>query len=332
MLEKPSIEDEIIRRCLEEAYGFNVTSITFLPLGADVNTAVYKVETANGSYFVKLRYGDFSKASVTVPNHLVESGIRPVIPIVKTRAGGLWTENISPYLMIVSPFMEGRHGYQEKMTEAQWAEFGAALKSLHAANIPLQITADIPQEDFSSRFRDALKAFLDRFEKETFDEPAAAALAAFLRIKRSETLEMIERTSELAQKVKEKASPFILCHADIHGWNLLIDTKGKLYIVDWDTLIYAPRERDLMFIGGGLANSGYTPEEEQAMFYKGYGNTEIDPDALAYYRCERIIEDIAAFCEQVFLSAEGSEDRGQAVEYVKWNFRPGGTIERAYTS
>ena len=42
-----------------------------------------------------------------------------------------------------------------------------------------------------------------------------------------------------------------------------------------------------MFIGdgvGGIWNSA--PEE--ALFYQGYGQTEIHPAALAYYRFERI--------------------------------------------
>jgi len=125
---------------------------------------------------------------------------------------------------------------------------------------------------------------------------------------------------------------FILCHADIHGWNLLIDNAGALYMVDWDTLIFAPRERDLMFIGGALGNSGYTPQEEETLFYQGYGQTNINQTAIAYYRYERIVEDIAVFCEQIFLSNEGGEDRKQALDYLQSNFLPDGTIARAYHS
>src|SRR5689334_8790029 len=115
MLEKPAIDDEEIIRCLQHAYGFDVRSISFLPLGADVNTAVYRVETETGTYFVKLRHGDFNKASVTVPDHLAGNGMHWVIPLIKTRAADLWAEDISPFLVIVSPFIEGRHGYQKKM-------------------------------------------------------------------------------------------------------------------------------------------------------------------------------------------------------------------------
>jgi spectinomycin phosphotransferase len=45
MLEKPDIKDEKIINCLKQEYGLPVTSITFLPLGADLNTAVYCATT-----------------------------------------------------------------------------------------------------------------------------------------------------------------------------------------------------------------------------------------------------------------------------------------------
>ena len=87
-----------------------------------------------------------------------------------------------------------------------------------------------------------------------------------------------------------------------------------------------------MFIGAGLGGNGHPPLEEEALFYRGYGQTRIDPVALAYYRYERIIEDIGIFCEQIFLSDEGGEDRQQAFEYLQSNYLPGGALELAHRS
>jgi spectinomycin phosphotransferase len=100
-------------------------------------------------------------------------------------------------------------------------------------------------------------------------------------------------------------------------------------MVDWDTLIFSPKERDLMFIGGGLGDSGYTPQEEETLFYQGYGQTQINPTALAYYRYERIVEDIAVYCEQIFVSDKGGKDRKQSLEDLKSNYLPDSTIEVA---
>jgi len=70
----------------------------------------------------------------------------------------------------------------------------------------------------------------------------------------------------------------------------------------------APKERDLMFIGAGIWDSGHVPTEEESLFYQGYGQTKINHDAICYYRFERIIQDIAEYCEHIILSDEGSKE------------------------
>ncbi|MFN2195490.1 MAG: hypothetical protein ACK2UW_05120 [Anaerolineales bacterium] len=54
--------------------------------------------------------------------------------------------------------------------------------------------------------------------------------------------------------------------------------------------------------------------------------------ALAYYRYERIIQDIAAFCEQLLLTTQGGEDREQAYRYFTSQFLPGFEVEIALKS
>jgi spectinomycin phosphotransferase len=120
-----------------------------------------------------------------------------------------------------------------------------------------------------------------------------------------------------------------LCHSDVHAGNILIGANDAFYIVDWDNPILAPKERDLMFAGGGQGFLGHTAQEEETLFYRGYGPARVDPVALSYYRYERIIQDIAVFCEQIFLTDEGGEDRERAFHYLKSNFQPNGTIEIA---
>ena len=129
-----------------------------------------------------------------------------------------------------------------------------------------------------------------------------------------------------------RSPEFIVCHSDIHAGNLHIGTDGDLYIVDWDAPILAPKERDLMYAGGGLMGDWRSPQEEESLFYQAYGQTDINWQAIAYYRCERIIEDIAIYCEQLLLTDNGGEDREQSLHYLKSNFLPNGTIEIARRS
>lgn len=332
MVEKPEHINEQIVKCLRDEYGLDAENISFLPLGADVNSSVYRVFTRDGTiYFLKLRKGEFNEASVAVPNFLSDLGIQQVIPALPTRKGQFWT-NLNSFRVILYPFVEGQPGLDIKMSKQQWSEFGAALKRFHTADIPAQITGSITKDDFSPQWRDMVKMFLRRIEKETFVEPLARELADFLKSKKDEILELIKRTDQLAQRLLGQLPKFILCHSDIHGYNLLIDNDGALYIVDWDGLMFAPKERDLMFIGGGHGDSGYTPLEEEAMFYQGYGQTNIDQIAIVYYRYERIILDIVDDCDIIFLSEEGEEHRKGALEDAKNKFLPKSYLEIAYQS
>ncbi len=115
---------------------------------------------------------------------------------------------------------------------------------------------------------------------------------------------------------------------DIHGGNILINDNDELYIVDWDNPILAPKERDLMFIGGGI-DEIWKSQREEAVFYEGYGKTDINLSALTYYRYERVIEDLAAYGEQLLLTDEGGADREEAYRRFTVNFEPGQTIEIA---
>lgn len=329
MLIKPELKDKQIISHLQDAYGLTITKILFLPIGADFNTAVYRVTTSNQKdYFLKLRSGEFLEASVSVPNYLADLGIKPIISPLATKTKKLWC-NLGAFKAILYPYVDGHNAVETKLSEQQWAQFGTALKLFHDADIPKNLTNDVPRETFSSASRETVKAFLLRIENEVFAEHVAAKMALFLKSKSSDILNMIERTEKLASMLKEQPLEYILCHADIHGWNLMTDREGTLYVIDWDTLVFAPKECDLMFIGAGIWDSGRTATEEEALFYKGYGQTNINLDAISYYRFERILKDIAEYCEFIFLSDKGGDDRMQVFEHLQANFALNGTLERA---
>jgi spectinomycin phosphotransferase len=332
MLEKPDLPDDYMIACLHDAYGLPVRQIAFLPLGADSNTAVYRAVMADDTaYFVKLRRGVFDEMSVVLPKFLSDLGIRQIIGPLATKTGQLWAP-LEQFTVTLYPFIEGRNGYDCVLSDNQWVDFGRAMKSIHTAVIPPSILTHIQRETYSSQWRNIVKGYMEQVELQTFQEPIAARLATFLRTKRAQIVDLIGRTERLAQAFETRSREYTLCHADIHAGNILLDAANTMYIVDWDTAVLAPKERDLMFIGSGLMGNGRTLQEEQRLFYHGYGQTAIDPIGIAYYRYERIIQDIAAFCEEIFLTLEGDDDREQSLRYLVSNFQPGGVLDIAYST
>ncbi len=328
MLEKPDLPDEAVLARVRAAYGLRAAGLAFLPLGADVNTAVYRLEAASGeSYFLKLRRGEIEGFTVALPDALYRAGLRPVIPPMRTGAGQLWAE-FGGYRLVLYPFVEGVDGYQAEPTDRQWAEYGQALKTLHTIHLPEELARQIPRETFSGHWREEVRRHQRAAVEHSFTDPAAARLAAFLVEKEAEISRMVTRAEELAALLQASTPEFVLCHADIHPGNLHLGADGELYIVDWDNPRFAPKELDLMF-AGGTHSSPRQDTREEALFYRGYGPAHINRTALAYYRYERVIEDVAAFGQQLLERTEGNENREQALIWCMSSFLPGHELDTA---
>lgn len=334
MLEPPDISPDILKACLRDAYGLHITDITFLPLGADINTAVYRVVADDAtSYFLKVRTGGLEEAAVTLPYLLSAQGIEQVIAPIETSARLLWT-GMENFIATLFPFVTGQDGYERHLTNGQWIELGTVLRALHATDIPPDIASTIPREAFDPHFRNLVRSFQGQAEVTDYADPVAARMATLLRERRDTITKLVNRAEQYAEQLRIRYDelPFVPCHADIHAWNVLIDDSGTLHVVDWDTLIIAPKERDLMFIGGGIGGADWSDPRTAALFYQGYGQVEVDTIAIAYYRYERIVQDIAAYSEQLLLTDEGGDDRAHSLRIFASQFEPGNVIEIAFAS
>jgi spectinomycin phosphotransferase len=327
MLTKPDIPDELIIARLQEEYNLRIPELSFLPIGADARTVVYRAVSNDGTaYFLKLRR-KFNDVIVRVPLVLKENGIQEIIVPYETQSGQHWAD-FGEYKIILYPFIEGKDGFEKALTNEHRRMLGAAFRRIHSVQVPPELKERIRKETFSPEWRNDMRSYQAQVETKTFNDPTAAKLAEFIKSKQNEITHLFGRAEELASALQSKPLELVLCHTDIHGGNILISDKGQLCIVDWDDPILAPKERDLMFIGGGIDEIWKTKREE-AVFYEGYGETEINLAALAYYRYERIIEDLVVICEQLLLTDEGGADRERSYGWFTGNFEPGSTIEIA---
>jgi spectinomycin phosphotransferase len=329
MLERPPISDKRIASAMKTIYGMATSQATFLPLGYDLNTAIFQVEGRDGTaFFLKLRQGAFNPITVRVPQFLRSIGIKGIIPILNTREGTSWGQ-LDQYAIILYPFIPGKDGYQVILSDQQWIELGKTFKMIHGAQVAADLAQQIPQETFDPQWRETVRRFMAMVKHETFHDPVAQKLSAFMHSKEDVIGEMVRRADALAESLQQHPRDFVLCHADAHPGNYHITDTGEVYLVDWDNPTFAPRERDLMCFGAGM--SGDRPGgREEKLFYQGYGNVEIDWEVLTYYRYERIIQDIAEFGKQLLLTTEGGEDREQSYQYFTGSFSPGEVVEVAF--
>jgi len=330
VIEKSSLSEQRIIDCIKINYGIEVTILTLLPLGADMDASVYKAQTHHqSSYFVKLKRQSHHDNRALIIELLRNTGIQQIIPILKTIHGEA-LQPLDDFTLTVSPFVEGQDGFSRDLTDDQWVTLGQVIRQIHEINVPAAIQAKIRRESYSPKWCQALRAIYPLMDSEARGDKISVNLLTFIKKNRAIIHRLVDRAEQLAQMAQSQSSEFVLCHSDLHGGNILIDTTDNIHIVDWDNPIMAPKERDLMFIGGGVANVWNKPRETE-LFYKGYGKIEVNRSLLAYYRHERILEDIAIYCQRLLLTTEGGQDRIKCYKEFVAQFDPQGVVEIAFS-
>ncbi len=328
MKEKPTLFDQRIIDCINANFGIKVTTLAFLPWGADNNAWVYKATASDqASYFIKLKRGHHFELSAALTRIMFDAGISQIIPPLYTTQGYA-TQFIDDFSLTVYPFIEGHNGFDQNLTDAQWVSLGKALRQVHEMDIPLSIQNQIRTETYSPQWRIAVRELYLQMEAERETDEIGLKLRQFMKANHGVIHQLVNRAEQLAQQLQEQSAKFVLCHSDIHGGNVLIDHNDRLYIVDWDAPIMASIERDLMFIGAGIANVWNEPQEEE-WFYHGYGEVAVNKDRIAYYRCERIVEDIAIYGHELILSTAGGTNRQVMYKDFMAMFEPNGVVEIA---
>lgn len=328
MLIHQAPEHKDIIDCLKTAYGIKLNTLTFLPIGADMNASVYKAEAEDHvSYFVKLKHGHNHDLGVSIVQLLHQAKIKEIIPPIINKSNQP-TQKLNDFTLIVYPFIAGQDGFNKSLSAQQWQSLGKAFRRIHDIAVPAPLKNELRQETYSPKWRQIVSSFYDRFNASPEGDEIALKFLKFVKGHIHSIYKLVDRAEELAQIVKNESPKFVLCHSDIHGGNVLIDNNA-LYIVDWDDPIMAPKERDLMFIGGGVANVWNKPSEE-AFFYQGYGPTEISKNLLSYYRHERIVEDIGEYAQQILLTTSRGENRAQMYQHFKDMFEPNGVVDIAF--
>ncbi len=107
---------------LQDGYGLLVVQVAFLPLGTDLNTAVYRVLADDETpYFLKLiRSGVFDGTSVALPKFLGDQGIVQIIAPLATKTGQLWA-SLDAFKLILHPFVEGHNGFEVDLSDRHWS-------------------------------------------------------------------------------------------------------------------------------------------------------------------------------------------------------------------
>ncbi|CDZ75783.1 serine/threonine protein kinase [Legionella massiliensis] len=327
---KSSIEDQHIIELLQTHYGVEVHTVQLMSEGADTEALAYKADSQTNSYFVKLKYGYYNEINLSLVHHLYHSGIKEIILPIPT-VENKFMQQLEHSKIIVYPFIHALNGFTKELTKEQWLNLGRTVKKIHEASVPDLIQQQLRKEMYSAQWRDLVRSLYSRMEPDISDNKITADFKLYFKEKIDQIHQLVDSAEELSKKIHFDPQLNVLCHTDIHAGNILVDDNDSIHIIDWDEPMLAPKERDLMFIGGGVGNV-WNRSHEVSWFYEGYGNLSINKTILSYYRHERIVEDVAIYGQDILAEKQTEQSRLEMLHHFKGMFAVNGVVEIAFAS
>ena len=298
--------EETLGEALRAGYGFAIDRLEIEGDGADAFAWAWRASTVDGRrLFVKLRR-EVRPAAILVPRHLAAIGFDEVVAALPTLSGDAWLD-VDGWSAVVMDRIEGPSAFRAGMALSAWRALGTLAARLHAVELPADLAAIVPVEDFRPKATDRAReidARIAELDPTGLDEHSLAVRDRWLA-ERPVIRRIVGLTAELGARIRDRPDhpPFVLCHADFHAANVVLDAGGGIHVVDWDELVFAPRERDLMFVRGSVV-AGVVADAEADAFEAGYGPVEIDRELLAWYRLDWAVQDIAGFAAEVLFDPD----------------------------
>lgn len=244
-----------LKKCLLQDYDLEVKRLIFVPKG-EIGFH-YIVECVNGKrYFLKMvppsRQARPTKEKLGMAlslTHILHKQLEfeNISYPIETNSGKL-KSTFQNMPIALYPFIDRDNFYVNGCRDETLIKVARLIAKIHRSKDKISIT--VPKEDFTIDFEkdliDGLDA-LEGFRKEGAYRQKLSELLLPIKGKLLKQLQELRRFRKLVQKTKKE---FVLCHTDITPFNLMLDSKGVVYLIDWDDAALAPPEQDFIFFLG----------------------------------------------------------------------------------
>jgi spectinomycin phosphotransferase len=292
-----------LRGELERGWGIDAVSLDHLPVGfgshhwlaAGADGSRWFVTAAdlrrghNAAHQPDLAFARLDGALRAAAVLRDEGGLEFVLAPVRASDGSVVRRTGAHYAIRVEPFVDGTSARDGDFDDpGQRREMATLVGRLHAASAAVA-DAGPGRDDFALADREALEGALGDLNRAWNYGPFGEPTRRLLRGQAGAVGERLRGYDRLSEHLRATQAGWVLTHGEPHNANLLRAESGRLWLVDWDTALIAPPERDLwMVLDADLA--GWDE-------YRAAGGADsLDLNALALYR-ERWA--LAEICEYV---------------------------------
>jgi Ser/Thr protein kinase RdoA (MazF antagonist) len=290
-----------IKQVLLSRYGVDDVKLSKVEPGW--SALAYCVKTGNDLYFLKIY--DKTRHSSQVWTQGIDRYIPAVvwlnkhtpqhkkIPCVIPTVTGDYKYEDDERVFILFEWVEGITPRDKPLTRTQLASLAQIVADLHSFDESLLTTSNVVCESYDIPFYESL---LSRANNSDPNIPSE-----YLKL----ITQKLHQLAEISQTLPTFNLPFVLCHNDIHGWNV-ITQNDELILLDWEGLRFSPREADLfMFKYERYWNQRW--DEFYDMYKKTHPQLELNETAMHFFRLRRRLNDIDEFVSNIVLDNESDE-------------------------
>jgi hypothetical protein len=257
---------------LQRSWGITVSSMEYRPVGWGSHHWEV-VDTAGSRCFVtvddldKRRVSDGEppaaafgrlRASLAAARDLRDCGrsfvVAPVPagdgePLARVRDHGDQSDRDNRFAVALYPFMEGQ--------SFEWGEFASPghrlgvlglVAAVHTA--PPAASRNALPDDFAVPHRGGLEAARDPARQVPDCGPYARPVSLIVQQNAAPIGRLLARYDDLVRQARAQPARAVLTHGEIHAGNTML-TAGGWVLIDWDTALVAPPERDLWNLDPG---------------------------------------------------------------------------------
>lgn len=250
-----------VLRAVREHWDADVTEAEHLPVGFGAHHWVASVG-GRRAWFVTLdallpRHTTESLEAAYAGAARLASRLDFVLACLPTHRGG-FTVPFAGGALSVAPWLDGSSG-DRSWTEDDTRSTAAMLTRLHTAEAP-DLPAWRPLLAQPGVFADELaRSTAQPWDGGPYGEPARQALDQAL----GDIRHWAHRYDDLARTALEHEDAWVPTHGEPDGSNQLL-AHGHRFLIDWESLRRAPRERDLWALGPGW-QQGYDAPVDTAL-------------------------------------------------------------------
>ena len=311
-------EDDL-EGAIEQAWGVAIASLEYRPVGFGSHHWV-AVDELGVRHFVTVdqlgpesRTGDevsvlglHLRRALVAATDLRSFGCPFVVAPIPTTAESPLAQ-FDNHAVTLYPLIEGEEfSFDESFDESQRDQLLELLAALHT--VPLTAIRAPAADEFVVPWLNQLDPAPQHSDANGSIGPHAASVSRLLVDNEVGIRRLVVQYEALVARHRTNPGPVVVTHGEIHPGNVMLTSKGWV-IVDWDTVLVAPPERDLW----RLAHGGTSVLRAYA---KATATTP-NEDLIELYAIRWDLAEISSFAEEFRKPHEDTEDTRTSLETLQ---------------